>query len=267
MGKNIFNKLNNRISPEHITKVYRTVSKNILIPKFLVNLFRTPEQRAVRELNNLTKFDNFDILLGLLSERLIELKNSIFDIKKDIDRNSIRIEELENSKNNKISFLEYSDKFSNPDFNETGSQVLKHSIPVNTKQVEGFISNSDNGLELTETVIGEKSYIRINLDDSKIDGINFISSSSVKVKWNDKAQAYELLQNDIFQYDSEKPEKEIIINHNLGTRALDVKVFKFIPTDVELKYPIVPGIEYPSDNQVIIHLTCDELISVLISRI
>ena len=97
--------------------------------------------------------------------------------------------------------------------------------------------------------------------------IKFVSDSSVKIVWNPDLKAYEVEQNDIFRYDSEEPEDIITIQHNLATRALDIKVFKFDPSDIDLRYPIVPGMEYPSDNQVKIYLTQKELISVIISRI
>ena len=113
----------------------------------------------------------------------------------------------------------------------------------------------------------DNGFIKINIDDTKIDGIKFITDSSVKINWNEQKKAYEILQNDIFQYDSAEAESEIVINHNLGTRALDIKTFKFDPFDLELKVPIVTGMEYPSDNQVRIYLTSAQFISVLITRI
>ena len=262
----MFNKLNNKIDPNYILKTYKYISKNVSIPKFITNKLRSNAEKILRD-NDPSKFDNLDTFIQILIARFTDIKNSLSDINKAIDRNSIRIEELEETKNNKINFYEYSEKFTNPEFKDSQNQILTHTIKANSGHVEGFISDGDSGLELTEQVIDNKSFIKIELDDSKIDGINFVSHSSVKVKWNESLHAYELFQNDIYQYDSKNPETTINIKHNLGTRALDVKVFKFDPQDLELKTPIVTGMEYPSDNEVIIYLTSPQLISVLISRI
>lgn len=251
-----------------IGKAFRLVtnlSSNIKIPRYLTDKFRNTEETSLRALSP-AKFDSLNDFMYLLKARFIDIKNSLSDINAAIDRNNLRIDELDKKKNNKINFLAYSKNFSNPD-TEVKNPVLKNSIDVSQNEVVGVISDEDSGIEFTEHQELDKTFIKINIDDSKIDGIKFVTSSSVKINWNAQIGAYEILQNDIFRYDSEVPESEIIINHNLGTRALDVKVFKFLPHDTDLKYPIVPGMEYPSDNQIRIYLTNKQLISVLISRI
>lgn len=245
-------------------KSLKWLSNRIHIPKFIVNQFRTTEEAEARNLMP-SQFDNLDTVFSILKSRLVDIKNILSANQDAIDRNSIRIDELDSKKNNKISFLAYSDLYTNPD--EISNPVLKKSLDVNTKHVGGIIADEDSGIEFTEHVENDVSYIKVNLEDSKINGIKFVTDSSVKINWNEQLKAYEVLQNDIFQYDSQSPESEITITHNLGTRALDIKVFKFDPQDIELRYPIMVGMEYPSDNQVKIFLTSSQYISVLITRI
>ena len=263
----LFNNLNNKIDKNYLTKISKYISKNISIPTFLVNKFRTLEEIEFRK-NSISKFDSLDTFIEILKLRLSEIKNIVSAIQVGMDRNSNKIEELEITKNNKIIFYEYSENFNSSD-NPGGlsNHILSHSLSASSGQVEGIIADMDSGLEFTEQIIDNKSFIKINIEDSKLDGINFVSHSSVKMAWNPQLKAYEIFQNDIFQYDSETPESTIIIDHNLGTRALDIKTFKLLPNDLDLRYPIMPGIEYPSDNRVIIYLTNQQLVSVLISRI
>lgn len=248
-----------------ITKQLNNLSSNVKIPKIVLDIFRTTDERNAR-LTNASKFDTLDEFFTILQSRFIDIKNSLSDINKAIDRNNLRIEELDIKKNNKINFLAYSKNYTNPDQN-IKNPVLKKSLDVSTNEVVGVVADEDSGIEFTEHQEADKTFIKMNVDGSKIDGIKFITSSSVKINWNEQAGAYEVLQNDILRYDSATPEDTITINHNLNTRALDVKVFKLIPTDIDLKYIIAPGIEYPSDNQIKIYLTNKQLISVIISRI
>lgn len=263
MSKGIFNGLNNNIDFSFITKKLNVISKHILIPRFITNTFRTQEEQEAR-LAFSSKFDNLDILVKLIKIRYSEMQNSISDIEKSIDRNRIKIDELKLEKNNKISFYEYSQGFTNPDFDP--DTALGKSLPVSTSGIDGIIANVDSGFELTEQVINDKSFIKIDLTNSKMEEIKFVSDSSVKIQWNPHLKAYEVLQNDIFQYNSEQDEQEIEIVHNLDTRALDIKLFKYDP-DNELRYPIFANIEYPSSNKLIIHLSSPQRISMLLARI
>lgn len=261
MSINNFDKLNTK---NVFKKSLYSLSNTIKIPLILTNQFRN-ESEALARNTMPSKFDSLDVFLSILKNRLVDIKNILSANQDAIDRNSIRIDELDSKKNNKISFLAYSDLYTNPD--EIMNPVLKNSLGVNTKHVGGIIADEDSGIEFTEHIEDDVSYIKVNLEDSKINGIKFVTDSSVKINWNEQLKAYEVLQNDIFQYDSPSPESEITITHNLGTRALDIKVFKFDPQDVELRYPIMVGMEYPSDNQVKIFLTSPQYISVLITRI
>lgn len=267
--------INNKL--EEISKIYKKInnlystnisSTKVLIPRTVLNLLRSEEESNQRIIDGndgkkSKNFDNLNDLVNLLQNKFLSIKNIFFDMEKTIDRNSIKIDELGESKNNKIMFSAYSKEFSNPSFSDP---ILKNTIPV-TEHSEGIIANEDSGLEISNHLENGKNFIKLEIDGSKIDGINFVSDSSVKIKWNSALNAYELEQNDIFRYDSEEPEDEISIKHNLSTRALDVKVFKLNPDDIDLKYPIIPGMEYPSDNEIKIYLTRKELISVIISRI
>lgn len=246
------------------SKSLKWLSNKIHIPIFIVNQFRTSDEVAARKLQP-SQFDNLDTVFSILKSRLVDIKNILSANQEAIDRNSIKIDEVDSKKNNKISFLAYSDLYTNT--KEISNPILKKSLDVNSKHVGGIIADEDSGIEFTEHIEEEVSYIKVNIEDSKINGIKFVTESSVKIAWNQQLKAYEILQNDIYQYDSPSPESTITINHNLGTRALDIKTFKFDPQDIELKYPIVTGIEYPSDNQVKIYLTSPQYISVLITRI
>lgn len=249
---------------KHLQKLLKNISTNIFIPRFLTDQFRTSDEVLIRSQSS-KRFDNLDTFFTILKSRFIDIKNSLLAIESKLDRNNLKIEELEKNKNDKLNFLAYSENFTS--LVNYQNPILTKSLDVSTGMISGIIADEDSGIEFTEHKDNDKHYIKINVDKSKLDGIKFISSSSVKIVWNKQANAYELLQNDIFQYNSSKKEKEITIDHNLSTRALDVKVFKYDPLDIELKYPIVVGMEYPSDNQVKIYLTEEQFISVLISRI
>ena len=248
-----------------INSIPKIVSRNVFIPRIIVDLLRT-EQEVINRKNdeNLSKnFDNIETIFPIIRDRIQEIKNIISDMEMEIDRNSNKIEELDDAKNNKILFSAYSENYT---IENVSDELLKHTLNI-SNHVEGLIADEDSGVQFNNYTIGDKSYIKVNIDDSKLDGITFVSDSSVKIVWNETLKAYEIEQNDIFRYDSSEPEDTIIINHNLSTRALDIKIFKLDPTDIDLKYPIVPGIEYPSDNQIKIYLTSKQLISVLIARI
>lgn len=249
-----------------IKRVPTVISKNILIPRVFLDPLRTPLEIISRKDNTtLSKnFDSLETLLTILQARFSEIKNIISDIEIEIDRNSINIEELKETKNNKIMFSAYSDNYTSTKTYE--NPILKKTLDI-SGHVEGVIADEDSGVQFEEHIENGKSYIKVNIDDSKLNGITFVSDSSVKINWNPLLKAYEIEQNDIFRYDSAQPEDTITIQHNLSTRALDIKIFKLDPHDIELRYPIVPGIEYSSDNQIKIHLTSKQLISVLIARI
>jgi hypothetical protein len=74
--------------------------------------------------------------------------------------------------------------------------------------------------------------------------INFIASdnSPIKISWDESIRAYKVEQNDILVYQSSQPETEIIIDHNLGTRGLDVKVFKILDNDLDMKFQFTSDI-------------------------
>ena len=264
----------NKKKLEEINKIYKQLDKiqtrNILwsriyIPKKILNILRTSEEITERD-NDTSKskiFDTLNDLIKIINSKFLNIKNIFFDMEKAIDRNSIKIDEVIENKNNKIMFSTYSSEYSNA--NETG-EILSKTIQVG-ENFDHLVINQESGIEITKHQENDKNFIKFDLDGSKIKDIKFVSDSSVKIVWNPDLKAYEVEQNDIFRYDSEEPEDIITIQHNLATRALDIKVFKFDPADIDLKYPIVPGMEYPSDNQVKIYLTQKELISVIISRI
>lgn len=153
----------------------------------------------------------------------------------------------------------------NPDFTNL---ILKRTILENeTGQIEGIIFDEDSGLESSVITEANKNYLKLNIDENLLKSLQFSSTGSVKIAWDETSQTYKIEQADTLIYTSQNPEKEIILDHNLNSRAIDVKVFKILENDVDLKYPIVPGIEYPSDNQIRIYLTEAQRIQVLITRL
>lgn len=67
-------------------------------------------------------------------------------------------------------------------------------------------------------------------------------------------------------YESQEEELDIIIDHNFGTRNLNIQVFNIVSNEVDLKYPTYPNIEYPSDNQIKIYLSEPRRVHVVISK-
>lgn len=239
--------------------VFHKLGNSIYIPKIFTNLFRSDEE-LISSTNK--GFDNLNTTFTLIAKKLKILNNSINENKETLDRYGNIIE----NKNNKIDFYAYSEQF--PE-NGKSNQFLNKSLEVSTGNIEGFIADEDSGIEINEIIEDDKNYIKLNFDDSKLKGIKFhsASNSSIRIIWDDNIQGYKVEQNTLIVYESSEPETEIIIDHNLGTKAIDVKTFKILANDVDLRYPIVPGIEFPSDNQVRLYLTEPRIVHVLISRL
>lgn len=72
--------------------------------------------------------------------------------------------------------------------------------------------------------------------------------------------------SDSIFYESQEEELDIIIDHNFGTRNLNIQVFNIVSYEVDLKYPTYPNIEYPSDNQIKIYLSEPRRVHVVISK-
>ena len=243
-----------------------TLGNTVWIPKFISDRFinGTPESKA-----SLPKLSNINTVFGNIYKQfkyqlsiIIKNENLINDNREAIDRNILEIEK----KNNKINFLSFSDTFAQ-NANYT-NPILKQTIIENPDdQIEGIIIDEDSGLESVVITEADKSYIKLNIDENLLKSLVFTSTGSVKISWDETSKSYKIEQSDTLIYTSLNPEKEIILDHNLNSRAIDVKVFKLLDNDVDLKYPIVPGLEYPSDNQVRIYLTEAIKIQVLITRI
>ena len=246
-------------------KFINQLSINIKIPKLITDLFRS-EAEYNNRLSNSAKLDTLDDFITILKTRFTEIQKSLFDINNAIDRNNLKIDELEKAKNNKISFLSYSENFTS--LEQTDNNVLKHSIPVTKESgVDGLIADEDSGIEFSEVIDNNKKYIKINVNGSKQHDISFISSGSVNIEYNETLKAYEVTQSNILQYTSIQPESEILVTHNLGTYGIDIKVFRIDENNSELKYPIMTGIEYLNEDQFKIYLTSPQLIAILIAII
>lgn len=242
------------------------LSNTIKVPKFISDRFvsGTVESKA-----SLPKLANLNTVFGNIYKQfknqlnlIIQNQNLINDNAEAIDRNKLEIEK----KNNIINFLSFSDTFTE-NANHT-NPILKKTILENPDdQITGIIIDEDSGLESSIITEADKSYIKLNIDENLLKSLVFTSTGSVKVSWDETSKSYKIEQADTLIYTSQNPEKEIILDHNLNSRAIDVKAFKLLDNDVDLKYPIVPGIEYPSDNQVRIYLTEAQRIQVLITRL
>lgn len=244
----------------------KKLSDKVLIPRFISNLFRTDEDKLLLGEKPNKGFDSLSVVFALLNNKIIKLQNIINDNTDAINRNKIKID----TKNDKINFLSFSKNYpENEEFQTSSNIFLKNTLPVNTGMVSGIISDEDSGIEIVEIKEAGKNFIKLNFDENKIKDIKFISSntSSVKIVWDEANGGFRVEQNTILLYESTKKETEIIIDHNLGTKAIDIKTFKILNNDVDLKYPIVPGLEFPSDNQVRIYLTEPLMVHVLISRL
>ena len=279
-----------KITPNDKLSRFKKLSDTISVPKLITNLFRSEEE--LEELRNREEnlgnplkinngFDNLTTLFVLFYNKIIKLTNIINDNQESINRNSIKIDK----KNDKINFYSASDTFpENPEFTNSSNPLLKKLIKVNSDPQDpeteiidttGIIVDEDSGLELIEiktTNIStgkEEKFVKLNFDLNLLKTINFITSdnSPVKISWDESIKGYKVEQNDILVYESSEPETEIIIDHNLGTRGLDVKVFKILDNDLDMKYQIQTGIEYPSDNQVRIYLCSPLKVHVVISRL
>lgn len=244
----------------------KKLSDRVLIPRFISNLFRTSEAKALLGEKPNKGFDSLTTVLALLNNKIIIMQNIINDNTEAINRNKNKIE----TKNDKINFLSFSKNYpDNIDYKNNQNIFLKKTLPINTDMVSGIIADEDSGIEIVEVKENGSNFIKFNFDENKIKDIKFISApnSSIKIVWDEQSGGFKVEQNTILLYESSKPETEIIIDHNLGTKAIDIKVFKILNNDIDLKYPIVPGLEFPSDNQVRVYLTTPLKIHVLISRL
>lgn len=249
-----------------VAKKPKTFLSNIIkVPKFISDRFveGTEESKI-----NLPKLESLNTVFGHIYLQfqkykllISQIQNLIKDNTAAIDRN---IKEIE-KKNNKIDFMSYSENFvhDSPHTNP----ILKHTVTDASGDVTGVIFDEDSGLESVLIQEGDRNFIKINWDETILEKLKFTSSGSVKISWDAETGSYLIEQNDTLLYTSQAKETEIVLDHNLGTRALDVKTFKLVDNDLDLKTPIHPGIEYPSDNQVRIYLTEAIKIQVLITRI
>lgn len=244
----------------------KKLSDRVVIPRFISNLFRSPDDKTALGDKPNKGFDSLSTVLALLNNKIISMQNIINDNTEAINRNKNKIE----TKNDIINFLSFSKNYpNNLDYPTHTNVFVKKTYTTNTGMISGIIADEDSGIEIVEVKENGKNFIKFNFDENKIKDIKFIASanSSVKIVWDEQAGGFKVEQNTILLYESSKPETEIIIDHNLGTKAIDVKVFKILNNDIDLKYPIVPGMEFPSDNQVRVYLTTPLKVHVLISRL
>ena len=59
---------------------------------------------------------------------------------------------------------------------------------------------------------------------------------------------------------------DIVIDHNFGTRNLNIQVFNIVGGEVDLKYPTYPNMEFPSDNQIKLFLSEPRRVHVVVSK-
>ena len=159
----------NKEKLEEINKIYKQLDKiqtqnilwsRIFIPKKALDLLRTSDEILERE-NDTSKskiFDTLNDLIRIINTKFQNIKNIFFDMEKAIDRNSIKIDEVIENKNNKIMFSAYSSEYSNA--NETG-EILSKTIQVG-ENFDHLVINEDSGIEITKHQENNKDFIKFD---------------------------------------------------------------------------------------------------------
>ena len=108
----------------------------------------------------------------------------------------------------------------------------------------------------------------LTLDKQKVFPFRIEKNSPIKITFDPTKNDGEFVigMSDSMFYESQEEELDIIIDHNFGTRNLNIQVFNIVSNEVDLKYPTYPNIEYPSDNQIKIYLSEPRRVHVVISK-
>lgn len=153
--------------------------------------------------------------------------------------------------------------------------TLRKSKALNLKndqqQIQNIIFNEEVGL-ITSIInspnenFGKTLYL--TLDKQKVFPFRIEKNSPIKITYDPLKNGGEFVigMSDSLFYESQEEETDIVIDHNFGTRNLNIQVFNIVGGEVDLKYPTYPNMEFPSDNQIKLFLSEPRRVHVVVSK-
>ena len=249
----------------------KILNKLIALNKSLDFNDTNPEIKKLRFFSLGEYFDSLSIWLQISA---IETTNTI-------QNNLTEVLNALKTKNKIIGFFSHSTKNVNQNLDITQNlttdeiNTLRKSRGLNLKedqqQVQNVTFNEDVGLITSIINSPNNSYgktLYITLDKQKVFPFRIEKNSPIKITFDPTKNDGEFVigKSDSMFYESQEEELDIIIDHNFGTRNLNIQVFNIVSNEVDLKYPTYPNIEYPSDNQIKIYLSEPRRVHVVISK-
>ena len=249
----------------------KILNKLIALNKSLDFNGTNPEIKKSRFFSLGEYFDSLSIWLQIST---IETTNTI-------QSNLTEVLNLLKTKNKIIGFFSHSSKNVNQNLDITQNlttdeiNTLRKSRGLNLKedqqQVQNVTFNEDVGLITSIINSPNNSYgktLYLTLDKQKVFPFRIEKNSPIKITFDPTKNDGEFVigMSDSMFYESQEEELDIIIDHNFGTRNLNIQVFNIVSNEVDLKYPTYPNIEYPSDNQIKIYLSEPRRVHVVISK-
>lgn len=249
----------------------KILNKLIALNKSLDFNDTNPEIKKLRFFSLGEYFDSLSIWLQISA---IETTNTI-------QNNLTEVLNALKTKNKIIGFFSHSSKNVNQNLDITQNlttneiNTLRKSRSLNLKedqqQVQNVTFNEDVGLITSIINSPNNSYgktLYLTLDKQKVFPFRIEKNSPIKITFDPTKNDGEFVigMSDSMFYESQEEELDIIIDHNFGTRNLNIQVFNIVSNEVDLKYPTYPNIEYPSDNQIKIYLSEPRRVHVVISK-
>ena len=249
----------------------KILNKLIALNKSLDFNDTNPEIKKLRFFSLGEYFDSLSIWLQIST---IETSNII-------QNNLTEVLNALKTKNKIIGFFSHSTKNVNQNLDITQNlttdeiNTLRKSRGLNLKedqqQVQNVTFNEDVGLITSIINSPNNSYgktLYLTLDKQKVFPFRIEKNSPIKITFDPTKNDGEFVigMSDSMFYESQEEELDIIIDHNFGTRNLNIQVFNIVSNEVDLKYPTYPNIEYPSDNQIKIYLSEPRRVHVVISK-
>lgn len=249
----------------------KILNKLIALNKSLDFNDTNPEIKKLRFFSLGEYFDSLSIWLQISA---IETTNTI-------QSNLTEVLNALKTKNKIIGFFSHSSKNVNQNLNITQNlttdeiNTLRKSRGLNLKedqqQVQNVTFNEDVGL-ITSIINSPNNAhgktLYLTLDKQKVFPFRIEKNSPIKITFDPTKNDGEFVigMSDSIFYESQEEELDIVIDHNFGTRNLNIQVFNIVSNEVDLKYPTYPNIEYPSDNQIKIYLSEPRRVHVVISK-
>ena len=249
----------------------KILNKLIALNKSLDFNGTNPEIKKLRFFSLGEYFDSLSIWLQISA---IETTNTI-------QNNLTEVLNVLKTKNKIIGFFSHSTKNVNQNLDITQNlttdeiNTLRKSRGLNLKedqqQVQNVTFNEDVGL-ITSIINSPNNAhgktLYITLDKQKVFPFRIEKNSPIKITFDPTKNDGEFVigMSDSIFYESQEEELDIVIDHNFGTRNLNIQVFNIVSNEVDLKYPTYPNIEYPSDNQIKIYLSEPRRVHVVISK-